>query len=290
MIDGRVVVLGGTGYVGSHLYEYYKELGVEVVSVSSAQIDLLSDGSVEQLSNIFGKRTKVIMCSGVKSDYANDIDACMKNIQMARNVNLALIDNPVDKFIFFSSIAVYGVDHENNNIAEDSSIEADTFYGLSKYTSEKIFANGYVKETGGDAIFVRTPTIYGAGDRINAQTPSGFLNKFMANEKVELWGEGEELREFIYIDDIVYVINALLESDFSGAVNVGTGVPRSYKDAVDIIAEKLARKISVGNKKRTKNKIDKIVNAELLQRVIGGYEFTTLEDGMNRMLSVILNK
>jgi UDP-glucose 4-epimerase len=169
------------------------------------------------------------------------------------------------------------------NITEFSPIIADTYYGLSKYVSERIFLLDQ-KHNKEKLIIIRTPTVYGFGDKINAHTPSGFLNILREGGEIELWGDGTELREFIFIDDIIYIINKLTHIDYSGILNTGSGCGYSYKEAIDIIAKVLDIEPNVTNKERTKDKIDKVVDPDNLISIIGNVPFTTLYNGIDLMI------
>ena len=211
----NILILGHKGFIGNYLFNHFKSIGVAVHGLSSADIDLTVNFNVESISKHIDKNTIVIMCSGIKSDYGNNEKTLFKNVEMARNISNVLRDIYYNKFIFFSSLAVYGVDNSNISITEDSPIITDTYYGLSKYVSERIFLLDK-KHNKEKLIIIRTPTVYGFGDKINAHTPSGFLNILRVGGKIELWGDGTELREFIYVEDIIYIIDKLTQIDFFG--------------------------------------------------------------------------
>ena len=205
-------------------------------------------------------------------------------MNMINNIKLNVLMNiNYKKFIFFSSLAVYGVDSNNVSITELSPIITDTYYGLSKYVSERIFLLNK-KHNKEKLIIIRTPTVYGLGDKINAHTPSGFLNILMEGGKIELWGDGTELREFIYIGDIIYIINKLTDIDYSGIINTGSGCGYSYKEAIDIIAKFLNIVPNITNKERTKEKINKVVKPDNLINIMGNVPFTNLHKGIELMI------
>ena len=282
----KILVLGSTGFVGSHIFNFLNAISsVEVHGLSSVDIDLTDSSSAFELEKIFPEYDYVVMCSGIKSDYGNDLDAFTKNVYMAQNVAraLSLAKSKPKSFIFFSSLAVSGVDKHNREINESSLICCDTYYGLSKYVSEQLIDLALHGNTTINFIKFRTPTIYGYGDKIEAHTPSGFLSAYMDGREVELWGGGSELREFIYVEDIPVIIYQLLQSSYSGPVVIGSGQPCSYVDVLDKISEIIGRKARYKSKKRTKEKIDKVVDPALFKILVPDFEFTSLQDGLRLM-------
>ena len=200
---------------------------------------------------------------------------------MAENVASVLKTNPVKKFIFFSSVAIYGVNINNPTITEATPPYPDTYYSLSKYVSERLLniASNHCGNV--ELIHFRTPTIYGPGEDVIAHTPSGFLQTYRAGSDITLWGDGSDRREFIFVDDILFLLEQLLSCPYSGVFNIGTGIGHSYREALDVVGEVLNQELLVHTKQRTKPKIDKIVNPVQLKSLFPDFYFTSLFDGIN---------
>ena len=280
------LILGHTGFVGNRIMKFFQESynDVNIFGVSTKEIDLTNLKDVLSIRKKFNLDSTVIMCSGIKSNYGNNLDTFNKNLKMAKNICKVLENNPVKKFIFFSSLAVYGVDTNNVKISEKTEIKPDTYYGLSKYVSEQLFELIFSKLKNSRLINIRTPTIYGPNETIRAHTPSGFLNIYLDGDEVTLWGDGSEMREFIYVDDVVKIVNLLISTNFSGAINIGTGMGYSYKYSLDIISKKLKKKLIINSKKRTKEKVDKIVDGSLFNELFPKFKYTSLEAGLDNIL------
>lgn len=280
----RIVILGHTGFVGNRLMEFFEGNypDLEVVGISSRKIDLTNKQDAFKLKDYFDLTTVVIMCSGIKSNYGNDLSICSLNIKMAENVSRVLADYPVKKFLFFSSIAVYGVDVEDTSMTEETRINMDTYYGLSKYVSEEILSLALSKES--SLVKFRTPTIYGPYEKIIAPTPSGFLTTYLNGGEVSLWGDGSELREFLFIEDLIKIIEALSFNDFEGVINPSNGKGHSYKEALDIISKLLGKTLKIHSKERTKEKVNKVYDTSLFKKIFPEFSFTSLENGLRYML------
>jgi UDP-glucose 4-epimerase len=278
----KIVVLGHSGYVGNRLMGILVQQfpDQDVVGISSQNIDLLDERDVVQLKEHFCMDTAVVMCSGVKSNFGDTLENCGKNIRMAENVCRILKEQPVKRFIFFSSIAVYGVFKHDTAITEKTPVEIDTHYGLSKFCSEKLLDMTFNNLPGSSLVLLRTPTIYGPHERIRTSTPSGFLTTYLNGEEVTLWGDGSERREFVFIEDIVKIVGALIANDFSGIINTSSGEGNTYKDALDIIGDLLGRELIVHSRERTMSKVSKVYDIGLFRGIFPDFPFTSLKEGL----------
>lgn len=283
----RLVILGHSGFVGRRLQEHFGQRypGLEVVGVSSREIDLTQAEQAARLAEYLDADTVVIMCSGIKSNYGSNLESYGRNLAMAQNVCSVLSKKPVLRFVFFSSIAVYGVDKHDVDITELTPVVPDTHYGLAKYHSEGLFALEFERIKQSSLVILRTPTMYGPNEKIIAPTPSGFLTTYLDGGQVSVWGDGAELREFLFIDDLVSVMDRILQGSFAGVLNVSGGHGRTYQDALDIISRLLGRELPVTRRERTKPKVDKVYNTALLQRLLPGFRFTPLEEGLQQMMA-----
>lgn len=286
----RLVVLGHSGFVGQRVMSYFQDRcpHIDIVGISSRDVDLTQIDQSMRLAEYFDKITAVIMCSGIKSNYGSNLETFAQNVIMAQNLCRVLAKYPVRKFIFFSSIAVYGVEKHNVNITERTEITPDTHYGLAKYSSEVLLSLEFAKLKQGSLIILRPATIYGPNEKIIAATPSGFLTTYLNGGQITLWGDGSELREFLFIEDLIRILDFLVHSSFTGVINAGSGVGHSYHEALEMISHLLDKKLTVNHREpRSKPKIDKIYNTELLRNLIPQFSFTPLDKGLQQILETI---
>ncbi|MFH1409714.1 MAG: NAD-dependent epimerase/dehydratase family protein [Nanoarchaeota archaeon] len=282
----KVVILGHTGFVGHRIKAYFEEKHPELktIGISSKEIDLTDAEQCSRLKEYFDMGTHVIMCSGIKSNYGNDLDAYDKNVRMVVNICKVFSQNPVKRFMFFSSIAVYGVDVDNTHIQEKNSLEPDTYYGLSKFDSERLLSFEFSKLKDSSLVILRPSIIYGSGETIIASTPSGFLIKYLEGGEVTLWGDGSELREFLFVDDIVKIVGLLSFSDFKGVINIGGDKPHSYAESLEMIEKLLDKKLTIHHKPRSKDKANKAYDDSVLKTLFPQFKFTPLEEGLRCIL------
>ena len=277
----KISVVGSRGYVGQHLMQALPlQLdGVEMEGLSRSDADLTDASAVDVLAGRWDANTRVVICAGVKSNFGDTLENYGKNMLLIQNICEALTEARVSNVFFFSSIAVYGVDVDSPKINESSPVVTDTYYGLAKATSESLLRLA-VEGTSGRLACLRFPTIYGPGEHILAPTPSGFLRSLSEDGEIKLWGDGSELREFLYLDDVSRCVAGLIVRDFTGSLNIGGSQGRSYRDAAEIAESIVGRKDCIHERPRTKERVSKVYDGALLRSLLPDFEFTSLEKGM----------
>lgn len=281
----RIVLLGHSGFIGTHLYKVFGRRfpGAELVGLSFPEFDLTLQNSVADLKLFFGPHTAVVMCSAIKRQFGDDLDTYQKNIEMCLNVARAIEASSIARLVFFSSMAVYGEDIHNLAIDEFTPICPRSYYGLAKYTGELIFERVFSRQEG-SFVAIRPPAIYGPGDESNTYGPAGFLKSAIEKRPITLWGDGEELREFIFIDDISEIVTRLLTGTQKGIVNIAAGNSYSFRDILNILEQSFPQGIQVVSRPRSKEKVDNVSCNKKIQEWLGGFHFTTLEDGVRKMV------
>lgn len=281
----RVIIFGHNGFIGNHLYKFFSRHHptIELIGKSFPSIDLTKEEDVFNLKDIFDMNTAIIMLSAIKPNIANDLDAFSKNIQMVMNLCQVMQKNPVRRFIYFSSAAVYGEDIHNTSISEKTPINARSYYGMAKYVCERLLWKTFDEQDNNSLFILRPQIIYGPGEPVISYNPAGFLKKILNKEKLTLWGDGTEKREFIYIDDIVRLVYYFTFHDYNGALNLVSGKSYTFKEVVDIISKLADFKVQVDSRKRTKDKVDNEFNNKLLVELLPDFKFTSLEDGIKKV-------
>ena len=109
------------------------------------------------------------------------------------------------RFLFVSSAEVYGEDLNDLLITEETQIAPTSYYGMAKYASELIIKKSLIDYPNTSYMILRPALVYGPGEEGSFYGPSGFMKAAVKNEEILLWGNGSELREFVYIDDLILV-------------------------------------------------------------------------------------
>jgi len=255
----KILVTGGAGFIGSHLTDKLIEKDHQVVV-----IDNLSTGKKENLnpkakfyevdicdskiSQIFQEeKPEIIFHFAAQIDVRKSVENPIENAQTNILGTLNLLENCCDisvkKFVFASTGgAIYG---DTNVIPtpENHSENPESPYGICKLTVEK-YLNFYKKTFGLDYTALRLANVY--GPRQNFKGEAGviaiFCDKMLKNEQTIINGEGEQTRDFIYVDDVVEAaLLAVSGEQFPGSFvpvyNIGTAKEISINEIFRKIKE-----------------------------------------------------
>ena len=194
--------------------------------------------------------------------------------------------------IFFSSTAcVYPeynqLDSENTGLKEEDTYpaEPDSEYGWEKLFSERLYL-AYNRNHGIPVRIARYHNIFGpegTWDGGKEKAPAAICRKVAYakdTDTIEVWGDGEQTRSFLYIDECIEATRRLMESDFIGPVNIGSEEMVSINQLVDTAAK-------VAGKDIKKNHIDgplgvrgRNSNNDLIREKLGWDYSMTLEEGI----------
>lgn len=288
----RIVILGCTGFIGGKLEQHFvSKLGVNsVCGLSSKDINFLEPDSPSKLSGFLQEGDAVIICSAIKRQAGNDAASHRDNMQITSNITEAVCASKVSKVVYISSCAVYGED-----IARDEPITENTkplprsYYGLSKIHSEELLLFSLKKKTGMDILVVRPTTIYGQRDKCSYD-PSGFVYQSRDEGVVQLWGDGSEQRDFVYIDDFCQVLDQLMNAGASGIINIVSGKSISFRDIIYEIQKTKTADIKLLSKERTNEKVDHCYKNMALQRWAPNFKYLCNKKIISRLANEILKE
>jgi UDP-glucose 4-epimerase len=280
----RIVVLGHRGFIGRAIVE---RLGsrfpeAEVIGRSSAELDLTSSKSGDALAALLGPETAVVLCSAIKRQSGDSVDSYDANMQMAVNVCRAMQTNAPRRLLFLSSTAVYGEDIGNLAITEATPPNLRSYYGLAKWSSELLFEKVSAGLPSTGLVRLRPPTVYGPGEKVISYGVGSFLKEAAAGGPIKLWGDGSELRELMFIDDVAEIVARFVDHPFTGAVNVVAGKSYTFQDALAAVLAATGRDLPTESRARSKDKVDNAFDNSLLRTLLPDIRFTPLTEGVRR--------
>jgi UDP-glucose 4-epimerase len=228
----RVVILGGSGFVGSAITRRLQSQNVPVLSLSRNDLDLLSSTAMAKLHSTLRPTDSVVMISAVAP--AKTVSMVMQNLRMAEVLCEALADREIAHLMYISSDAVYT--DSANPVNEDSACAPSTLHGLMHAARELMLRNS----TKAPFVTLRPTLIYGAGDPHNGYGPNRFWREAAKGGPIHIFGEGEERRDHIHIDDVAAIATLTLAHRSVGALNVVTGTSTSFRDIAHMIASRFS--------------------------------------------------
>jgi UDP-glucose 4-epimerase len=257
LLESKVLVTGGAGFIGSHL--------VDRLIKEKSHVTVLDDffsGTIENLQKHLGPKRITL----VKGDVRNsadvrkaingvstifhlaaiiDVQSSMKDPKLTNDVNVngtlsvlkeSLIAN-VERFIYVSTCAVYG-EAQYLPITEEHPIAPISPYGASKFEAEK-HCKTYNHTYGLETCCLRLFNVYGPRQSIGPYSGviTRFINDLEKGHSLIIYGDGKQTRDFIHVKDVVSACLLAMEKrhEQCEAVNIGTGKPTSINELANIL-------------------------------------------------------
>jgi nucleoside-diphosphate-sugar epimerase len=195
----------------------------------------------------------------------------------------------VSKIIFPSSGNVYGRNLDEP-IVEDVQPLARNLYASSKLACEQI---AWAHKDFIDFVGLRITAGYGPGEERKGEFASIvylFLKDILNNNPPTIFGDGEQRRDFIYIDDVVSSIVSAAKSDYSGIINIGSGKSISFNEVIKTINKVVGKDIVPNYVPKPKNYVENIrVDISRMKKILNVNPID-LEEGVKRFLNYLQNK
>ncbi|MGH9346433.1 MAG: NAD-dependent epimerase/dehydratase family protein [Vicinamibacterales bacterium] len=273
----RVVVLGGSGFVGRSLLSHLDTKGIATLALTSRDLDLTGAAAGRLLAPHLRPGDALVFAAALTPDKGKDIATLMKNLAMGEQVSAALAAAPCAHVVYISSDAVYADDADPVN--EASCTNPSSYHGLMHLVRERMLA--MTLGSGTPLAIVRPSLLYGSGDTHNGYGPNRFLRTARADRTIALVGRGEERRDHVFIDDLSRLIALVLTNRSAGALNVATGTSRSFGDVAERVAA-LVPGTRVESMPRSGAVTHRSFDVAAVDAAFPGFRFATLEEGLAR--------
>jgi UDP-glucose 4-epimerase len=252
----RILVTGGAGFIGSHFVEALLEDGYSVHVIDDLSTGKrenvpekarfyegsilhgpLVEQSLEGVEAVVHLAARVSIRGSVARFYEDAQTNLMGTLSLLHHANR----KKVKRFVFASSMAVYGDNPLPTPVSEATSLDPISPYGLSKLAAEKYI--GFVsRQFGMSSICLRYFNVFGPRQAFTPYVGAVtiFIQALQRGEPPTIFGDGDQQRDFIHVGDIVRATMLALESNVSGEVfNVGTGRGTSIREIARLLTEKL---------------------------------------------------
>ena len=227
----KLLVLGGSGFVGSRLVRYFAERSAwRIEAPGSQECDLSNVNCVEFLRTKIDAETCVVFCSSISRLKDDSAQAFFRNVQMAQNVAAALAGNEYKNLVFFSSIDIYGRPPKEPVIVENSPIAPAGYYGHAKFASEFFLQEKLGAE--GRLSIIRLPGVYSL-DETDPSVLGGIFKALKRNAPVFLSGGGGHMRTYVSVLEIARLLENIISLQWSGVLNFGSSESFSLRESVE---------------------------------------------------------
>ena len=300
------LVTGAAGFIGSHVARKLIKKGNKVWT-----IDDLSTGSISNLPdkiNFIKGRCEskstllkiekidfeaILHIAGQSSgeiSFTNPMNDLNRNTSSVLNLLSFSKKNNCKRFIYASSMSVYGKNNKNP-INESAQCSPLSFYGVSKFASEK-YLDIYCS-LGMNCTSLRLFNVYGPNQNLKNLKQgmiSIYLSQLKKRNKVYVKGSLNRFRDFIYIDDVVKIfINTIKnKKTFNKKINVGTGSKLTVRNLIKKIKKIRKNDFEIVEIKSTPGDQDGIfADNKMLKSLTGINKFIDIEKGLEKMINWI---
>jgi GDP-D-mannose 3',5'-epimerase len=269
----KILVLGGGGFIGSHLVKKFKNDGhwVRVVDLKYPEFskspaddfiigDLRSQLVCDKAFDIRFDEVYQLAADmgGAGYIFTGEHDADIMHNSALINLNVVerCHKTKVGRVFYSSSACMYPAynqeDPDNPKCSEDSAYPAapDSEYGWEKLFSERLFL-AYGRNHGLTVRVARYHNIFGPEGTWRGgkeKAPAALCRKVAeADSSIEVWGDGQQTRSFLYIDECVEATCRLMESDFTGPVNIGSEEMIKINDLAKMVIDISDKDLSIKN-------------------------------------------
>lgn len=296
-----VLVIGGSGFVGSNLVKYLLSKNLKVfvyIHKDFGFLDRFEHFNLKYIKNfdrlfvekdlidcVYHCASKIKSINQVFEDfYESNVKLTLDIIYLARKINFK-------QFIYVSTSSIFSKVTNGTLFNEKVIPNPSSYYGLTKYISEKILYTEF-KETDTQVSIVRFPSIFGKND--SEGIVKLFYNKAMNNKNIELYSRGEKYRNLIYMDSVVEILYKIYENmrNLSKYEIFMAGSSNSLK-LIDIANEIIeltnsSSKILLIDKSPPSD-FDVFMDTTKAQKLLG-FEPLSIEEGLKKYVEVMKNE
>jgi UDP-glucose 4-epimerase len=290
MFVERVLVTGGAGFIGSHLVEALLAKGYKVrvldnlstgkvgnLPMDNANLNLVigdvaDSATVAQAMRDCSAVVHLAAVASVQASVDDPVSTHQSNFVGTLNVCEAMVKAGIKRVVFASSAAIYGNNGEGSAIDEDTPKSPLTPYASDKLASE-YYLDFYRREHGLEPVIFRFFNIF--GPRQDPSSPysgviSIFTERAMKQQPVSIFGDGEQTRDFVYVEDLVRILLQAVEAHepMAGAVNIGLSRSTSLNDLIAELDAATGNSLTVNYQAPRQGDIrhSRANNARLLER------------------------
>ena len=300
----RALVTGCAGFLGSHLSERLLADGYEVVGIDCftdyyareikesniarlreeprftlLEMDLSSapvEGLLEGIDEVYHLAAQ----AGVRGSFGDSFELYVRNnVQATQRLLEQAACNPVDSFVYASSSSVYG-NAAVSPTPEEAPRHPISPYGMTKVATEDI-AGVYHRNHGVPTVGLRYFTAYGPRQRPDMAF-NRFIRNALAGKPIAILGDGMQVRDFTYVDDVVDGTRAASARGTAGGVyNIGGGQPVTLISAIEMLEQLLERRIVVEHRPAARGDVRRTgADSSLASEELGITPSVTLVEGL----------
>ena len=311
LVNKKVVVTGCSGFIGFHLSNSlldsdHKVIGID--SLNNAYDVKLKEKRLEELNkkenfsflnnNLSEKNSldevkkhdlttfyHLAARAGVRQSFLDPNSYIEDNTLATTNISNFCKEMSVQDLILASTSSIYGDSGESLMVEEkDEKIKPPSVYASTKLSGESL-SKIILEDTSTNLIISRFFTVYGPFGRPDMSILR-FIHWIINEEKVQVFGDGEQRRSFTYVKDVVDALLKMSGLEKSHTFNVGSNMTVSLNDVIKLIEEYSGKNANIENLERAYKDPDVVrPNLENIKKIIGWEPTTKIEEGVEKTVA-----
>ena len=310
-MDKKVVVTGCSGFIGFHLSNSLLDSDHTVIGIDSlnnAYDVKLKEKRLEELNkkenflflnnNLSEKNSldevkkhelttfyHLAARAGVRQSFLDPNSYIEDNTLATTNISNFCKEMSVQDLILASTSSIYGDSGENLMVEEkDEKIKPPSVYASTKLSGESL-SKIILEDTSTNLIISRFFTVYGPFGRPDMSILR-FIHWIINEEKVQVFGDGEQRRSFTYVKDVVDALLKMSGLEKSHTFNVGSNMTVSLNDVIKLIEEYSGKSANIENLERAYKDPDVVrPDLENIKKIIGWEPTTKIEEGVEKTVA-----
>ena len=311
LVNKKVVVTGCSGFIGFHLSNSLLDSDHTVIGIDSlnnAYDVKLKEKRLEELNkkenflflnnNLSEKNSldevkkhelttfyHLAARAGVRQSFLDPNSYIEDNTLATTNISNFCKEMSVQDLILASTSSIYGDSGENLMVEEkDEKIKPPSVYASTKLSGESL-SKIILEDTSTNLIISRFFTVYGPFGRPDMSILR-FIHWIINEEKVQVFGDGEQRRSFTYVKDVVDALLKMSGLEKSHTFNVGSNMTVSLNDVIKLIEEYSGKSANIENLERAYKDPDVVrPNLENIKKIIGWEPTTKIEEGVEKTVA-----
>jgi len=311
LVNKKVVVTGCSGFIGFHLSNSLLDSDHTVIGIDSlnnAYDVKLKEKRLEELNkkenflflnnNLCEKNSldevkkhelttfyHLAARAGVRQSFLDPNSYIEDNTIATTNISNFCKEMSVQDLILASTSSIYGDSGENLMVEEkDEKIKPPSVYASTKLSGESL-SKIILEDTSTNLIISRFFTVYGPFGRPDMSILR-FIHWIINEEKVQVFGDGEQRRSFTYVKDVVDALLKMSGLEKSHTFNVGSNMTVSLNDVIKLIEEYSGKSANIENLERAYKDPDVVrPNLENIKKIIGWEPTTKIEEGVEKTVA-----
>ena len=312
----KILIAGGGGFIGGHLANFYQNKGYQVTSVDIKKKNSWFQTN-HKIKNIVADCRDPIVCDKITRgvDYVFNLACNMGGMGFIENnkalcmlsavININLLNsskkNKIKKFFYSSSACVYPSyrqkDYKRPQLKEIDAYPADPEdgYGWEKLFNERMCRHFY-EDFGLETRIARYHNVYGeygSWKDGREKAPAALARKFVESidqkkNKIEIWGDGKQIRSFLYIDDCIRGTDLLFKSKYRKPINIGNDKHVTINELVSILETITGHKVKRNyDKSKPKGVNSRSSNNTLVKKILNWSPKISTEEGMRKLFQFV---